>query len=64
MLGRAEDGFFRAGDEESPGMSGLVAPVISCKAGGHPSAVVWLWLCSFPAPQDRPGAFLQEVKSL
>lgn len=45
-MGRAEDGSCRVGEEECPRDGRTVAaPVISCKAGGHPSALVWLRLC-------------------
>ena len=45
-VGRAEDGSFRVGKEESPwDVRTVVVPGISCKAGGHSSAMFWLRLC-------------------
>lgn len=45
-MGRAEDGSFGVGEAGIPqNVRTVVVPAISCKAGGHPSAVVWLWIC-------------------
>lgn len=59
-----EDGSFRVGEEGTPrDVRTVVAPLTSCQAGGHPSAMVWLWLCLLSSTAGQTKAVSQGGKA-